>query len=240
MQALVSIHDVMPQTLRRVDALIERLPSALRRGLVLLIVPGLEWRPEQIRQLGRWQQQGIELAGHGWVHDTDAIESWYHRLHALLISRTAAEHLSLTGAEIAILLEHNHNWFTRKGLEAPELYVPPAWALGSISPAALAAAPFRYFETSTGLYDSQTRQHRFLPLAGFEADTRLRQFAVSGWNGLNRQLANQGHPLRLAIHPYDAELLLKNSLDKYLDELTETLDYRALFTETSDLALSET
>lgn len=240
MQALVSIHDVMPQTLRRVDALIERLPSALHRGLVLLVVPGLDWRAEQIRQLGRWQQQGIELAGHGWVHSAGSIKGWYHRLHARLISRTTAEHLSLTGEEIAILLEHNYNWFTRQGLGAPELYVPPAWALGPVSRAALTAAPFRYYETSSGLYDSLSRHHRFLPLAGFEADTRLRQFAVSGWNRLNRQLASQDHPLRLAIHPYDAELLLKGSLDKYLNELSETMDYRALFVETPDSALSET
>ncbi len=59
-----------------------------------------------------------------------ARRSAYHRLHAALISRDVAEHLSRPAHELVALVHRCHGWFAAHGLPAPTLYVPPAWALG--------------------------------------------------------------------------------------------------------------
>ena len=94
MHATVSIHDVMPHTLEGVHALAALIPVNQRPKTLLLIVPGLEWSAEQINTLKHLRDDGFSFAGHGWQHRTPHIRGIYHRLHSLLISRNAAEHLS--------------------------------------------------------------------------------------------------------------------------------------------------
>lgn len=222
----------MPETLGLVDQLINRIPPAAQPGVVLLVVPGRNWRPSDIARLARWQHKGLELAGHGWYHHARHIKSLYHRWHARFISRQAAEHLSLSRPALCQLLADNHDWFKQHNLTPPTLYVPPAWALGPLRRVDLAASPFRYFETTSGIYDSETTNgtgKRLLPLIGYEADTSGRKYGVRLWNALNKTLASEHRPLRLSLHPYDAELHLAEDLVRDLALLTECLDYRSLF-----------
>ena len=146
MQALVSVHDVMPASFDQVVAILPRIRAALgeecQGNLVLLVVPGQDWQAYQLDQLRDWQQQGWILAAHGWRHQAREVRRCYHRLHSLMISRRAAEHLALSEAEIEWLMQKSHDWFSLQGLEAPDLYVPPAWALGRISGRRLASMPF--------------------------------------------------------------------------------------------------
>ena len=228
MQALLSVHDVMPATLDRTAAILERLPAACRRGTLLLVVPGLPWRDEQVARLRRWQAEGLRLAGHGWHHEAGAIRGLYHRLHSLLLSRRAAEHLALGPGEIAELLARCHAWFAGQDLEPPDYYVPPAWAMGRADPGILRDSPFRWFETTAGLYDSEAGRFLRLPLAGFEADTRARRLFLQAWNGLNRRLASPRRPLRLAIHPDDWSLHLASQLEAFLAAVDKAADYRDL------------
>lgn len=228
MQALLSIHDVMPATLDRTAAILERLPFRCRRGTVLLVVPGLPWRDEQVARLRRWQAEGLRLAGHGWLHEANAIRGLYHRLHSRLLSRRAAEHLALDAAGISELLARCHAWFARQDLEPPDYYVPPAWAMGRADAGVLRESPFRWFETTAGLYDSQADRFLRLPLAGFEADTEARRLFLQAWNGLNRRLASPRRPLRLAIHPDDWSLRLAPQLGDFLSRIDATADYRDL------------
>jgi hypothetical protein len=229
MRALISIHDVMPHTLVRVEKLLEWIPERLQRNLVLLIVPGHCWTSSQILRLRKWQQDGFILAGHGWQHQADTIRGAYHRLHAALISRNAAEHLSLSEMAIASLLNRNAAWFREQGLQPPDLYVPPAWAMGPVSQAVLRHAPFDYYETASGIYNRMTRTRRCLPLIGFEADTLLRKYALENWNALNKFLTGENRPVRIAIHPYDDQLLLAGRMDGLLQTVTTPVHYRVLF-----------
>lgn len=229
MRALISIHDVMPETLDRVGALLARIPEPARHGLVLLVVPGRNWQAQQIARLAQWQRQGLELAGHGWHHRSETIDSFYHRWHARFISRNAAEHLSLPRTALCQLLADCWHWFEQHRLSPPKLYVPPAWALGALRRDDLAASPFRYFETTTGLYDSRYRVRRRLPLVGYEADTLARQWGLRCWNLVNRQLATSARPLRLALHPFDAELCLAGDLEHDLSQLTGGVSVRDIF-----------
>ena len=133
---------------------------------------------------------GFVLAGHGWHHKTQRIDSWSHRIHSALLSRDVAEHLALDDDTILALMNRCHRWFCEHGFHPPDLYVPPAWAMGRISNNRLSDSPFRYFEMTSGLFDSQSMRRVNLPLAGFEADTVSRATFLRGWNRLNRTMSS--------------------------------------------------
>ncbi len=229
MDALISIHDVMPDTLSRVDSLIDSMPEPCRNNLVLLIVPGKAWQPSQIEQLSRWQQSGLILAGHGWTHEVDEFGGWYHRLHGLVLSRRAAEHLSLDNQQIVTLMQNNFDWFSGHDLKSPDYYVPPAWALGAVNRNQLRQLPFSYLETTSGVMDISSGRVRRLPLAGFEADTLLRKGLLTLSNQFNYALAGVMSPLRIAIHPFDDEYLLGPALHNLLKKVERNQHYSELF-----------
>lgn len=219
----------MPDTLDRVEALLSMVPEPARPGTVLLVVPGRDWRVADVDRLHRWQAQGLELAGHGWQHRAPVIRGWYHWCHALVISRRAAEHLSQPREALQSLLARNYQWFIGHRLAPPSLYVPPAWALGALTRQDLAASPFDYVETTSGLRHTRTGIDRRLPLVGFEADTRWRAWLLRAWNLGNRRRAGEYRPLRIALHPGDADLYLARDLRRTLQGLTHCADYRSLF-----------
>lgn len=218
--ALVSIHDVMPETLTRTAGLLDWLEAAGVRPVTLLVVPGRGWTPAQIDTLRHWQGRGHRLAGHGWAHHVAERRGLYHRLHGALLSRNVAEHLALDGPAIAGLMARNAAWFDDHGLGRPSLYVPPAWALGPIGRARLAETPFEWVETLSGVTETATGRCRRLPLVGFEADTAVRALGAGVLNramaGCARHLCRR-RPLRVAIHPDDLALRLAGQMRRIVD-----------------------
>ncbi|HYM14901.1 MAG TPA: DUF2334 domain-containing protein, partial [Dehalococcoidia bacterium] len=108
-------------------------------------------------------------------------------------------------------------WFADAGLAAPQLYVPPAWALGALRSESLPAPPFRWIETLTGIHDLRARRFHVLPLAGFEADNGFRGVALRASNGASAAFARiSGRPLRVAVHPHDLDLRLAGDLRRLL------------------------
>ena len=216
--AIVSIHDVMPETLARVQRILALLEEATVPPPTLLVVPGKEWTPDSIRTLRGLADRGHPLAGHGWGHKAPpGPRTLFHRAHALLISRNEAEHLSRKSQEVVDLIQRCHDWFDGVALPTPELYVPPAWALGPLSTADLSSLPFRWYEILRGFVDARTAEVHWLPLAGFEADTTFRRVSLRLWNGLNEILARRlWGPLRISIHPGDLDLLLKGDLTRMI------------------------
>jgi predicted deacetylase len=213
-RAMISVHDVMPETLGRVREILSLLEGAGVPPATLLVVPGKPWSRREIRCLRSLAERGHPLAGHGWVHKAPAgARTFYHRFHGRLISRDEAEHLSRPRAELSKLIQRCHAWFPSAGLPEPSLYVPPAWALGALALSDLTALPFRRYEVLRGFLDVRSRRFRWLPLAGFEADTTFRKVGLRLWNGLNRTVSRRlGIPLRISIHPGDLKLLLREDL----------------------------
>lgn len=209
---LISIHDVMPETLDRIDELIELLRDSGHGPPSLMIVPGRCWDADSIARIRGLAEAGHELVGHGWSHHAASIRGLRHRLHSAIISRNAAEHLALDAAGIAALIRRCAGWFTEHGLPAPALYVPPAWAMGCMPRAGLAGLGFRYYETLSGIYDSETGVMHRIPVAGYEADTLLRAVSLRVSNALNRWSARRAGALRVAIHPQDLRLRLAGDL----------------------------
>ena len=216
--AIVSVHDVMPSTLSRVERILAVLDEASVPPATLLVVPGRDWDSYGIKALQTLVDAGHSLAGHGWVHKaTASSRTVFHHLHGRLISRNEAEHLSLPPEVLTDLIRRCHDWFPSVGLPSPTLYVPPAWALGSLTMDHLGELPFRWNEVLRGYLDSRKGKRHWLPLAGFEADTTFRQLSLRLWNRINASLAKAGvGPLRISIHPGDLDLLLKDDIPPML------------------------
>jgi predicted deacetylase len=226
--AFVSIHDVMPSNLGKILEIMTFLRKEGVRPITLLVVTGMDWRSRDIDLLKKLQANtNIELAGHGWRHRVDGFSTFRHRLHGMLISRNEAEHMSLPANKIADLIRRNHRWFLRAGLEPPDLYVPPAWAMGRISKKGLRALPYRYYETLFGVYDAYHGRPHPMAVCGYMADTWSRSLALRATNAVNRQLIPR--PLRIAIHPDDLKLLLASDLAACLKEDFHFSSYRAFF-----------
>jgi predicted deacetylase len=228
MKALASIHDCMPETLARVEELLDWLAKRDVPPVTLLIVPGKEWQPAQLERLRELAALGHPLAGHGWHHQTRP-RRLKHRMHAALISRNVAEHLDLNAAEIQCLLQRAHEWFPKNSLPAPDLYVPPAWALGPISSLQLQDSPYTCIETTRGLIFPQAgnaRRFQALPLTGYEADTVFRAKFLKYWNAAQARIANRtGKPLRISIHPNDLYLRRVDQLEHQVRAVTHFLNY---------------
>lgn len=226
MKAILSIHDVMPETLESTRQLLDASRNIPNDKITLLVVPGKPWSEANIHQLAQWQNDGYQLAGHGWHHCCDTPQTLYHRLHSRLVSRQVAEHLSLSSAERDQLMSRCFHWFQQNQLPLPSLYVPPAWALGRWRQHNWLSVPFSLIETTSGLL-FPTGKKRWLPLLGFEADTRLRAIFLRCFNGINYWLAAITRtPLRIAIHPEDLELKLSDTLQATLSARYQWLNYQ--------------
>lgn len=224
--AIVSIHDVMPSTLPQVEKVIHFLHAHKVRTYALLIVPGKEWTGGQIAQLLTWQDNGAELAAHGWKHRIAGQKSTWHTFHAQVISRNEAEHLSRTRQEIAEIICRSYHWFQQVGLTEPLLYVPPAWAMGSLPRKDISRLPFGLYETLTGVYDVRNNTYRYMPVTGYMADTAIRSLCLKFLNAVNR--AWPMGPLRVAIHPDDLHYPLKADLSKHLAMFDQFLTYKEI------------
>lgn len=207
----LSIHDVMPQTLSRVDDLIATTHAHGWPPPVLLVVPDAGWDATGIQQLRAWQAAGHELAGHGWQHRISHYGGLWHRLHSALISRDVAEHLSLDAEGILALMQRCFDWFGDQGLGRPTLYVPPAWALGRLPLSRLSEQPFETVETLRGIYSVSDQRWRYRALLGYEAGNTFQRMALQVSNAMNRKRAPQAG-LRIGLHPCDASLPLADAL----------------------------
>lgn len=228
-KALISLHDVMPETRAPVTAWLKRLHTLGLAPVTLLVVPGVGWDRSGVAWLRGLQDAGHELAGHGWVHRVAQVRGWHHRLHSTLISAAVAEHLALDPDRILALLHRCHGWFSDHGLAEPASYVPPAWALGALRRAALTEAPFRFYETLSGVYDAGRGRHHPSPLLGFEARHRWQTLALRATNAVARCRAMSATHLRIAIHPRDDALFLSTDLEKWLNRPLHPITYRHLF-----------
>lgn len=232
MRALISIHDVMPETLPQVERLVSGLREHGHRAVTLLVVPGRDWDRAGLDTLAGWQREGLELAAHGWHHEARTIRGPFHLLHAAVMSRRSAEHLALEPDAIAALMRRAGEWFAEQGLDPPDSYVPPAWALGRIGRPALRRLPYRQVEVTRGLIDLRSGRLWPLPLVGFQADTALRERFLRGWNRRQRRRAQRRRvPLRIGIHPGDLGLRLAGDLRALLAENWQSLRYDAYAAE---------
>ncbi len=237
--ALASIHDLMPETLERVERIIGILDDKDVFPAALLVVPGKPWTDPQLDKIHQWVARGFRLIAHGW-HHWGPPRSFGHRIHSILISRNEAEHLSKPGEEVVELMQRSHDWFLHQGFPAPEVYIPPTWALGAVSQKDLKKLPYRCVETTFGVWTvsgkgedsegSAEPEFTSLPVAGFLCDTTGRTLFSRPWNQVQAWKARQRcTPLRISIHPDDFELRLADQLHNFLEDQWRWVDYGELW-----------
>ncbi|WP_339642416.1 polysaccharide deacetylase family protein [uncultured Porticoccus sp.] len=225
-RAVLSMHDVMPETLSLVEDFLAFCSTHAIPPMTLLVVPGCDWRDEQLDRLRDLAGLGHELAAHGWLHRVGTPQSLYHRLHSTLLSRNVAEHLALDGESILALMRRSHAWFAEHDLPAPSLYVPPAWALGAVARQSLASLDFARIEVLRGVLDLRTAHLHPLPLVGFEADSGFRAAILRLWNSSQTGMARiSRRTLRIGVHPQDLNLRLGGSLRELLKERWHFISY---------------
>ncbi len=237
LSALISIHDLMPETMDRVERILNWLTKYKVPPVSLLVVPGKPWNAVQIDKLKSLSASGHELIAHGWRHET-VPKKIYHRIHSAFISQNVAEHLNLRSNEIKRLMQRSHDWFEENGLSAPVSYIPPAWALGPIYSEDLHQTPYALIETTSciRLLKQSTSGEIVikLPLTGFEADTMIRANFLKTWNNLQTKKAkHSGLPLRISIHPNDLNLKLFNQLERIVKSCNSFLSYKSLINQQS-------
>lgn len=229
-RAIVSVHDVMPETLPEIQTVLKKLESLAVAPVTILVVPGKDWSTSQIDWLREQQRHGVVIAGHGWRHSVTERSTLYHKLHGLFLSRMVAEHLSLDEQQIVDLIDRCYRWFIDHGFDAPPLYVPPAWAMGKIQNKTLDTLPFELYENFAGVYRAGETDFTRLPLTGYEADNALRTPILAGWNLYNEERARRlQQPLRITIHPRDLSLRLSRQIDGQLSRVKTFLDYQQVF-----------
>jgi predicted deacetylase len=233
--ALISVHDLMPGTMPAVRRTLQRLERRNLAPVTLLVVPGRGWNRAGFAELRQLQRDGYRLAGHGWLHHAERLGGLYHRLHSLFLSRRVAEHLALDELGIIALIQRCFAWFGDHGLDAPALYVPPAWAIGKVPVERLRdSCPFQLYEVFDGVVDAGKGQTRSLPLLGYEADNALRSAVLRAWNQWQRLRARRsGEPLRIGIHPHDIDLGLAADLEHDLARPMHPIAYDALLDSAS-------
>ncbi|MEE4278548.1 MAG: DUF2334 domain-containing protein [Halieaceae bacterium] len=226
--ALLSIHDVMPETLSGVEELFSLVVDSGLGPPALLVVPGKNWSSAEVDRLRAWEAAGAELIAHGWLHHTQPRRA-FHRLHAAVLSRNVAEHLALDPEDVVALMQRSYDWFEIHGLAPPRTYIPPAWALG-LARDRLHELPYARVEVLRGVLHVAARvELATLPLVGFEADTPLRARVLSWWNRRAERRARQmGLPLRISLHPRDHRLLLGDELQRCLGAGWRPLRYAEL------------
>ena len=137
------------------------------------------------------------------------------------MSSNCAEHLSQDSNTVFNIMKKSYSWFIGNDLDAPKLYVPPAWALGKIKKESLSKLSFTHYECTTGMIHNN--KFCFIPLVGFEESTRTGALIRRFFNYFNYVMACFTGTIRIAIHPEDFNLYLKNDLLKYLSNSRETI-----------------
>lgn len=230
--ALVSVHDVMPETRTPISLLLQqlqRVEGLHPQHITLLVVPGKSWQTADLNWLQSLAHAGHPLAGHGWSHRAPPPGTLYHQVHSLLLSRRAAEHLSRPPAALRQRVQACHDWFAHHSLPHCGLYVPPAWANGKLDWATWHERPFSQLETLHGVTSLDTGQHQPLPLTGYEADTAVRAWFLARFNHCSKAIArHRNRPLRISLHPFDLTYGLAQNALQDLAAATRFLNYQDL------------
>ena len=222
MKFYISIHDVKPDNINKVTEIIDLLLNQYKIAKIcLLVIPGLKWEKKHINRLLNWQIRGIEIAAHGWTHKANDKRTLFHKLHSLFISKNCAEHLSKNTTNICKIMEKSFNWFIDNGFKKPTLYVPPGWAIGNIDKNDLSRLQFTHIECTTGFV--YKKKYKFIPLIGFEESNYIKGIIRRFCNYLNFILGQFIGYIRIAIHPNDFELFLKDDIYNYLSKSNETV-----------------
>jgi len=215
LQTLVSLHDVTPAHLDRLERAEALLCDAGVTEVAYLLVPDFH-RTHAIaddRSFKAWcrrpRSYSIEWVLHGYYHLEDDGTSASSRLSASIARRTMTagegEFLALSVREQRERLIRGREAFESIVGVAPRVFVAPAWLFNKTLPALLAELGFRYTEDHLTVMDVQGGISRRCPAVTWATRSTIRRVGSRVVCPIAYALARRLGALRIAIHPFDLD-----------------------------------
>ena len=208
---IVSIHDVAPAYAADLRYLLEACDAAGARPRVLKVIPDeggrqdIRAHPDFTALLRAEAQAGSEIVLHGYTHEVARrIRGWgLPSLRAHLFAPTAAEFVTLNGAEMAARLTGGRRILEEVGLEA-QGFCAPGWLATSSLPEQLRRCGFRYAVSMAWVCDVVSGRRIFTPWQGYmgAGGGQERMIRLGSWGCM--RLAPRAEAVKLFLHPQGA------------------------------------
>jgi len=215
LQALVSLHDVTPAHLDRLDRAEALFREAGVAHVAYFLVPDFH-RAHSIAAdtafkawCARPRPYSIEWVLHGYYHLEDAKASQSRRLSAEIARQTMTagegEFLALSACEQRERLIRGREAFESIVGVAPRVFVAPAWLFQKTLPPLLAELGFRYTEDHLAVRDVQAGASRRCPAVTWATRSTIRRVGSRVVCPIAYEIARRLGPLRIAVHPLDLD-----------------------------------
>ncbi|GEM_PF-6364366 len=211
-RALLSVHDVAPDSLAFLADLLRDL-SALRVPAVnLAIVPFFHgrgtWTSQEVRRVASAVPPGIrtEVLLHGCYHrrvGANARLPAWRRLLSSIQSAGEDEFFGLPERDTAERVRGGRDAVAAAFGRVPAAFVPPAWSGGPPLRAALKGLGFSLAEDHLWLYEVQRDRRLFAPVIAFATRSPWREWLSARWARAVMRAPARGRLLRFAFHPAD-------------------------------------
>jgi len=215
LQALVSLHDVTPAHLDR----LERAETLLRETgvphVAYFLVPDFH-RTHPIAgdaSFMAWCRRprpySIEWVLHGYYHLEDPTTSASSRWSAAIARRTMTagegEFLALRTNEQRERLIRGRDAVESIAGVAPRVFVAPAWLFDETLPRLLGELGFCYTEDHLAVMDVQSGDRRRCPAVTGATRSTIRRVSSRVVCPIAYAIARRLGPVRIAIHPFDLD-----------------------------------
>ncbi len=211
---LVSIHDVAPFHLRRLETLVPLVEQAVGKGrFALLVVPDFHRAgrvcddPAFARSLRGWAGDGCEIFLHGFTHlDESTHETRAARIKAQRMTAGEGEFLGLS-----------HSEATRKLVEGRAMiedatgcpvagFIAPAWLYGADSRKAIADQGFDLAEDHFRVWSPRSGEIVARgPVITYASRSIPRLLGSLLWSRIATVALARATTVRLAVHPHDVD-----------------------------------
>lgn len=207
---VVSIHDVAPATLPRVEEIVGRLRGLGVGAASLLVVPdyhrqGRAMADAAFREwLRERENEGSEIVLHGFYHQRprQPNESAQTRVVTRFYTADEGEFFDLPYAEALRLIGQADEEFRSHGFR-PRGFVAPAWLLGAEAERAAIDAGMTYTTTLRRVKDFVARQEFASQSLVYSVRSPWRRGVSLGWNRWLQARLTNNPLLRLSLHPPD-------------------------------------
>jgi uncharacterized protein len=237
MELLITIHDVTPALMPRVEAIWRLCES---RGVVpgLLVVPdwhgetAMESDPKFVEWLRARAGQGAEIFLHGERHDEiGSPRSFVDEIRAFGKTNKEGEFLTFNYQAAADRIGRGVKRLRAMGLE-PVGFVPPAWLAKRATHDAVRNAGLRVSEDDGAVYVHAPEKTIYSPVVRWSGRGAVRAYGSVLFERLRWWFQRGERVMRLALHPGDlahpaTAASIERGLDAWLSVRKQTF-YRTL------------
>ena len=222
---LLSLHDFHPGSRKQIA---EQLEFCLQRcpgRASILVIPEyhhgtpVEACAESLRNLETWQQQGHDLAVHGYFHDRKGLpdDSWFW---TRVYTRQEAEFFRLDPGEAESRIDRALAIWRRQGWAATG-FVAPGWLHGADTETTLRRKGFAYTCRLTEVIHLADGQKDRAWGGAYSLRSPWRRALARRWQPVWKAMWGRRNLIRLSLHPADLEVaFVREQVGSLLAELS--------------------